>query len=141
MNYQFQYVLLYISGTLDHIIEILIMIFTGIFLFLKKKMQHCKYQNYFVFYWPSLTAFLIIICVSSSSINAKKKFWSVPILFHTCGIFSEKIHDSLTALDQMVFIMENTCTLPPSCRLSCTRYRQMRVLVLNFWGETKNCYS
>ena len=32
-NYQFQYVMLYISGTVDHIIEILIMISTGVFLY------------------------------------------------------------------------------------------------------------
>ena len=41
-NYQFQYVLLYISATVDHIIKILIMIFTGVFIFFKK-MQHCQY--------------------------------------------------------------------------------------------------
>ena len=32
-NYRFQYVLLYILGTVDHIIEILIMISTGVFLY------------------------------------------------------------------------------------------------------------
>ena len=34
LNHQFQYVLLYISGTVDHIIEIFIMTSTGIFLYL-----------------------------------------------------------------------------------------------------------
>ena len=32
LNYQFQYVLLYISGTVDHIMKILIMISIGVFL-------------------------------------------------------------------------------------------------------------
>ena len=53
-----------------------------------KKMQYCKYYNYFVFYWPTSAVFLIIICFSSSSINAKKKFWGVPYLLHICGIFT-----------------------------------------------------
>ena len=44
LNYQFQYILLYIFWTLDHIIDILIMISTGVFLyFFQKKMQHCVY--------------------------------------------------------------------------------------------------
>ena len=43
--------------------------------------------NYFVFYWPTSTVFLIIICFSSSSINAKKKFWGVPHFLHMCVIF------------------------------------------------------
>ena len=38
VNYLFQYVMLCISGTVDHIIEILLMISTGVFLyFLYKK--------------------------------------------------------------------------------------------------------
>ena len=82
-----QFVLLYISGTVDHIIEILIMISTGVFLYFFLKMQHCKYWNYFVFYWPTSTVFLIIICFSSSSVNAKKKFWGVIHLLHVCVIF------------------------------------------------------
>ena len=38
LNHQFQFVLLYISGMVDHVIEILIMISTGVFhyFFLKK---------------------------------------------------------------------------------------------------------
>ena len=43
-KYQFYYVLLYVSGTVDHIIEILIMISPGVFLHLFIcLMQHCKY--------------------------------------------------------------------------------------------------
>ena len=42
-NHQFQYVMLYISGTVDHIIEILIMISAGVFLYLFKKMQHASF--------------------------------------------------------------------------------------------------
>ena len=44
-NYQFQFVLLYISGTVDHIIRILIMISTGVFLYFSffLKMQLFKY--------------------------------------------------------------------------------------------------
>ena len=41
-------------------------------------MQYCKIIS---------TVFLIIICFSSSSINAKKKFWGVPHLLHMCVIF------------------------------------------------------
>ena len=37
------------------------------------------------FYWSTSTVFLIYF--SSSSINAKKKFWGVPHLFHMCVIF------------------------------------------------------
>ena len=48
----------HISGTVDHIIEILIIIyrcFSSFFFF--EKRQHCKYKNYFVFYWPTSTIF------------------------------------------------------------------------------------
>ena len=42
-NDQFQSALLYISGTVDHVIEILIMVSPGVFLCIFKKMQFCKY--------------------------------------------------------------------------------------------------
>ena len=77
-NYQFQYVLPYVSGIvdhIDHILKILIMISTGVFLYFFFK----KYN--------SSTVFLIIICFSSSSINGQKKFWSVPHLLHMSVIF------------------------------------------------------
>ena len=41
-SYQFQYVLLYISGTVDHIVKILIVISTGVFLYFFEN-QHGKY--------------------------------------------------------------------------------------------------
>ena len=42
-----------------------------------------------LFFISSLQQFFkIIICFSSSSINAKKKFWGVPHLLHVCVIFS-----------------------------------------------------
>ena len=51
------------------------------------KMQHFKYYNYFVFLLAHFNSFLIIICFSSSWINAKKSFWGVPHLLHICVIF------------------------------------------------------
>ena len=77
---------LYISGTIHHIIiKILIMISTVIFLYFFFK---CNIVNIkIIFYWPTSTIFLIIICFSNSSINAKKKFWGVPHLLHMCMIF------------------------------------------------------
>ena len=85
-NYQFQYVLLYISGTVDHTIEILIMISTGIFLyfFLNSTMQIFKL---FCFLLAHLNRFFNNYCFWSSSVNAKKKFWGVPHLVHICAIF------------------------------------------------------
>ena len=43
LTYQFQNVLLYISGTVDHIRIFLIMISTGVFLYFFEKIQHGKY--------------------------------------------------------------------------------------------------
>ena len=70
-----------------NIIEILIMISTGVFFYFFK-MQSCKYYNYFVFLLAHFNNFLIIICFSSSLINAKKKFWGFPYLLHICVIFT-----------------------------------------------------
>ena len=64
-----------------------IMIFPGVFLCVSEKIQHCKYLNYYVFYWVTSTFFLIDTCFSSSSINAKKKFWDMPYLLHMCVVF------------------------------------------------------
>ena len=81
----------------DHIIEILIMISSykcfslASYLFLKKIQHYYDYWNHFVFYWITSTVFLIIICFSSLSINAKKKFWGVPHLLHMCVIFASCI--------------------------------------------------
>ena len=91
-NYQFQCLTLYISGTLDHVIEILlhrckIMISPGVFLYFFKK---CSIVNVkiILFLLAHLNCFfLIIIWFSSSSVNAKKKFWVVPHLLHMCVIF------------------------------------------------------
>ena len=48
LNYQYQYVLLYISGTADHIIEILIMISTGVFLYVFKKYSNVNIILFFI---------------------------------------------------------------------------------------------
>ena len=37
INYQYQYALIYISGIVDHIMKILVMISTGVFLYFFKK--------------------------------------------------------------------------------------------------------
>ena len=81
-NYQFQYVLLCISGTVDHIIKILIMIYTGVFF--KNFSKNAALAH--------LINFLIIICFSSSSIDAKKKFGVVSHLLHMCVIFQILIY-------------------------------------------------
>ena len=52
-------------------------------------------EPYIIWLWSSydvhhMTAFLIIICFSSSSINGKKKFWGVPHLLHLCVIFYQQ---------------------------------------------------
>ena len=49
-------------------------------------MQHCKYQNYFVFCWAT-SGFLINICFSIPSVYAKKKFWVVPNFLQMCVFF------------------------------------------------------
>ena len=90
-NYQFQCLTLYISGTLDHVIEILlhrckIMISPGVVLYFFKK---CNIVNIKIILFLSalLNSFVLInIWFSSSSVNAKKKFWVVPHL-HMCVIF------------------------------------------------------
>ena len=132
MNYQFQYVFLYISGTVDHIIEILITISTGIFLYLNLKNA--------TLWILKLSCFF---CVSRSSINAKKKFWGVPHLLHMCVIFfqTESIDHPLTALNEMVFIMGNIWSLPPSIKLSCRGWLRVRVLVINFWKGGRKVWA
>ena len=77
---EFQSILHYISGTVDHIIEILIVKSTGAFLYFFKKSNIVNIRI-IVFYWPTSTVFLVNIYFSSSSINAKKKFWGVPHLY------------------------------------------------------------
>ena len=98
-NCQFQSVTLYISRTVDQshhqdcsytgikylylqvfcfIFFITFLIFVNIFVKI--------FVNTYIFYCPTLTAFLIKSCFSSSSINAKQKFWSVPHLLHMCVI-------------------------------------------------------
>ena len=57
-------------------------IFSTIFLYFY------KYQNTYIFYWPTLTVFLINSCFSRSLINAKQKFWWMPHLLHMRVIFS-----------------------------------------------------
>ena len=52
-------------------------------------------EPYIIWLWSSydvhhMTAFLIIICFSSSSINGKKKFWGVPHLLHLWVIFYQQ---------------------------------------------------
>ena len=42
--------------------------------------------------------FLIIICFSSSSIKAKKKFWGVPHLLHMYVTFSFSVHVNVSKL-------------------------------------------
>ena len=50
------------------------MISPGGFLYFGFLMQDDKQYNYFVFYWPISTVFLMNInCFPSSSVNAKKK--------------------------------------------------------------------
>ena len=52
LNYQFQYVLLCISGTVDHIIKILIMISTGVFLYFFFKCNIVNILKKFFFIGP-----------------------------------------------------------------------------------------
>ena len=100
----------------DHIIEILIMISSyrcfslASYLFFKK-IQHYYYDywNHFVFYWITSTVFLIIICFSSLSINAKKKFWGVPHLLHyVCDFCS-----------LLVFFYSSIKLLNIKCSINC----------------------
>ena len=58
-----------------------IMILPGVFLYFLLKIQRCRYQNPYVFIAPR-QQFL------STSINAKKTFWSEPHLLHMCVIFT-----------------------------------------------------
>ena len=74
------------------------------FFYFFKKMQHFKYWNYFVFYWPTSSVFLITICFSSSSTNAKKKFWGVPHLLYICGIFTFLCSLVCLCVNQSVFL-------------------------------------
>ena len=78
-------IMLHISGTVDHII--IIMIYAGVFLYFLKKYDIVNVKIIYIFYLPTLTVFLINSCFSNSSINAEQQFWGVPHLFHMCVIF------------------------------------------------------
>ena len=67
--------------TVDHIIEILIMICRCFLLLFFKKCNFVNIKNYLFFYWPTSTIFLIIICFSSSSVNAKRNSEVCPTSF------------------------------------------------------------
>ena len=58
--------------------------FFFIFFFFK-----CNTVNIKIFFFllAHFNSFLIIVCFSSSSVNAKNKFWGVPHLLHICVIF------------------------------------------------------
>ena len=58
-----------------------IMISPGVYLYFKKIIQHCKYQNLCIFYWSTSG------CFSSWSVNSKQEFWGVFHLLHICVIF------------------------------------------------------
>ena len=88
-----------ISGTVDHIIKILIMILQ-VFFFIFFKMQH-GILKLFCFLLPHFKSFLIIICFSSSSIN-------VPHLLHMCVIFNKLIKVQNKAFRLINFQPSNT---------------------------------
>ena len=89
LKFLFQYVMLYISGTVDqiiedHIIEILLMISTGIFLFFKKKKYNIvNLKNYFVFYWPTLI-YLFFKFINKCKIEILR---FAPLSSHVCDFF------------------------------------------------------
>ena len=64
--------MLHISGTVDHII--IIMIYAGVFLYFLKKYNIVNVKIIYIFYLPTLTVFLINSCFSNSSINAEQQF-------------------------------------------------------------------
>ena len=61
------------------------MIYLGVFLYFLEKIQHFKYLNSYNFYWSTLTVFWKNNCFSSSSVNAKQKFWGVLHLLYMCN--------------------------------------------------------
>ena len=93
-NYQFYSVMFYISGTVDHVINIFvcrckIIMFPGVFLYFYffKKCIIVNVKIILFFKWLTSTVFFLInSCFSSSSVNARNKFWVVPHLLHMCVI-------------------------------------------------------
>ena len=62
----------------------------GVFLILLKECNIANIKIILFFIGPLQQFFVINICFSSSSVNAKKKFWDVPQLLHICAIFIAK---------------------------------------------------
>ena len=84
-SYQFQYVLLYISGILDHI-KILITISAGVFLYFFSKNQHVLKS--LCFYWPTSTVFFNNYLFFKFINKCQKEIQRcVPHFLHICVIF------------------------------------------------------
>ena len=120
-------------------------------------MQHCmqkmqQYENYF-FYWPTSAVFWIIICFSSSSINAKKKFWGVPHLLHMCVILGKNLvlvimPKNTPKIGVFGFCITNSPLICKFCQFkSCTVIAFMILLKLHVWEKSdsrvkyKNTFS
>ena len=54
----------------------------GVFLCFFLKFSIVNIKNSDIYYWPSSTAFLMNSCFSSSSVNAKHKFWGMSHLLY-----------------------------------------------------------
>ena len=75
----------YISSRfLVHMCKIISPVFFFSFFFFKCNIFNIKI---IVFYWLTATVFVLNNCFSSSSVNARNKFWGVPHLLHICVIF------------------------------------------------------
>ena len=58
--------------------------------FFFQKNAALKIFKLFCFLLAHFNSFLINICFSSSSVNAKNNFWVVPHLLHICVIFIDR---------------------------------------------------